>query len=118
MKMTSKKNVKKPDETRNFDKGNLRVMKIGEFTLGLSTFLPGWKWSKSVKPIAKTESCKVHHVGYIISGRMSGVMDDGAKWELGPGDAVEIHPGHDAWTVGRKPVVFLDFMGAAGYAKK
>ena len=114
----SKKNVKKPDETRKFDKGILRVVKAGDFTLGLSTFQPGWKWSKSVKPIVKTESCKVHHMGYIISGRMAGIMDDGEKWQLGPGDAVDLHPGHDAWTVGRKPVVFLDFMGAAEYAKK
>lgn len=27
-------------------------------------------------------------------------MDDGTEGECGPGDAVHIPPGHDAWTVG------------------
>jgi len=47
---------------------------------------------------------------------MAGVMDDGAKWEIGPGDS-DLHPGHDAWTVGNEPVVFIDFMGTSQYAK-
>ena len=114
----SKKSVKKPDETRKFAKGNVAVVKIGEFTLGRGTYQPGWKWSKSVKPIAKTESCQAHHVGYLISGRMAGVMDDGTEWEIAAGDAIDIPPGHDAWTVGKAPAVLIDFMGAAGPAKK
>ena len=114
----SKKSVKKPDETRKFAKGKLEVVKVGEFTFGRGTFQPGWKWSNAVKPIAKTDSCQAHHVGYVISGRMAGVMDDGTKWEIGAGDIIDLPPGHDAWTVGKKPVIFLDFMGAAEYAKK
>lgn len=114
----SKKSSKKPDETRKFDKGILKVAKVGDFTLGLGTYRPGWKWSESVKPIVKTDSCRGHHTGYVISGRMAGVMDDGTKWVLSAGDFVDLPPGHDAWVVGKKPVVFLDFMGAADYAKK
>ncbi len=114
----SKKNVGKPDETRKFAKGKLEVVTIGGFTFGRGTLQPGWKWSTSVKPIVKTKSCEVHHIGYIISGRMAIVMDDGTKLQGGPGDAFEVPPGHDAWTVGKTPVIFLDLIGATEYAKK
>jgi len=113
-----KKNLKKPDETRKFEKGQVQVVKVGDFTFGQGTFRPGWKWSKHVKPIVKTESCQVHHVGYVVSGQMAGVMDDGTKWKIGPGDIVDLSPGHDAWTVGKKPCVFIDIIGFAEYAKK
>jgi quercetin dioxygenase-like cupin family protein len=59
----------------------------------------------------------VHHLGYVLSGRMRVRMNDGAEAEVGPGDVVEIDPGHDAWTVGDDPCVMLDFGGAAHYAK-
>jgi uncharacterized cupin superfamily protein len=45
------------------------------------------------------------------------VMDDGTEVEAGPGDAVVISPGHDAWIVGDEPCVMLDWSGAANYAK-
>src|SRR3989442_1937491 len=108
-----KKSSKKPDETRKFDEGTLKVAKVGDFTLGLGSYQPGCKWSKSVKPIVKTDSCQAHDVGYAISGKMAGVMDDGTKWELRAGDFVDLHPGHEAWGVGRKPFILLDFMDPA-----
>ena len=113
----SKKSASKPDETRKFPKGKLEVVKIGEHTIGRSTFQRGWKWSTAVKPIAKTESCQAHHVGYLVSGSMAGVMDDGTKWRLATGDFFDLPPGHDAWTVGNKSVVLIDYMGVADYAK-
>ena len=106
-----------PDETRRFDKGKMDVVKLGSVTAGRGTFEPGWKWSECVKPIAKTDSCQVSHVGYMISGRMKVVMDDGTEAEMGPGDAMVIPPGHDAWIVGDEPAVLLDFAGAEKYAK-
>ena len=113
----AKKNLRKPDETRKFGKGKVQVVKVGDFTVGKGTFLPGWKWSEHLKPIAKTESCQVHHFGYVVSGRMAGVMNDGTKWRIGPGDVVDLPPGHDAWIVGKEPCVIVDIMGFAEYAK-
>ena len=110
--------MSKPDETRKFGHGGMKVAKIGDHTLGLSTFRPGWKWSKDVKPIAKTESCQVHHVGYVISGRLSGVTDDGAKWNVKAGDLMDLGPGHNAWVVGKETVIILDISSGATYAKK
>jgi len=71
-----------------------------------------------VKPIAGTDSCQVPHVGYVFSGRMKVVLDEGAEMECGPDDALVIPPGHDAWIVGDEPCVVLDFAGADEYAKR
>ncbi len=109
--------MSKPDETRKFPKGKMKVAKVGDHTLGLASFQRGWRWSKDVKPIAKTDSCRAHHVGYVISGRMQGVLDDGTKWAIKSGDAVDIPPGHDAWVVGNEPCVMIDITGATTYAK-
>ena len=111
------KSFDSPDETRRFDKGKMDVVNLGSVMAGRGTFAPGWKWSECVKPIAKTDSCQVSHVGYMISGRMKVVMDDGTEAEMGPGDAMVIPPGHDAWIVGDEPAVLLDFAGAEKYAK-
>lgn len=108
----------KPDETRRFDKGRLDVATMGEATIGRFTLEPGWKWSTSVKPVVKTESCQQLHTGYIISGRMEARMDDGTEMEFGSGEAVMIQPGHDSWVVGNEPCVGIDFTGAKTYAQK
>ncbi len=112
------KQLDTPDETRPFTKGKMEVVTVGGFTVGRGTFEPGWKWSECVKPIAGTESCQAAHLGYMVAGRMHIVMDDGTETELGPGSAVAIPAGHDAWIVGNEPCVFIDFMGAEHYAKR
>lgn len=112
------KNIHKPDETRDFPHGKVELVKVAGFTFGLATFEPGWQWSKSIKPIAKTESCQASHTAYQISGRIHIRMDDGTEYDLGPGDVGIIPPGHDAWTVGNEPAVALDISGMADYAKK
>jgi len=112
-----KTNVREPDETKKMPKGELRLVTVGGFTVGLRTLEPGWRWSESVKPIAKTETCETRHIGYVISGRMGFAMDDGTRFEVGEGDAFDVHPGHDAWTAGENPVVFVDLIGAVEHAK-
>ena len=118
MGQTVKKALSTPDETRNFPNGKLDILNVGDFVFGKATFEPGWKWSESVKPLAGTTSCMVHHQGYVVSGHMHIKMDDGSETEVGPGDAFVIPPGHDAWTVGDEPCVMYDFSGASNYAKK
>jgi hypothetical protein len=36
-------------------------------------------------------------------------MDDGAEFDLGPGDVFVAPPGHDAWIVGNEPCIACDF---------
>lgn len=113
-----RKSFASPDETRPFPKGKVELVNIGDTSIGRGTFEPGWKWSECVKPIAQTESCQAPHLGYIVSGRMHIVMDDGTELEFGPGDAMLLPPGHDAWTVGNESCVAVDFSGFENYAKR
>jgi quercetin dioxygenase-like cupin family protein len=98
-------------------KGQLEVVESGTGMVGRATFEPGWKWSQHVKPIAGTDSCQAAHMGFVISGQMTVVMDDGSKADFGPGDVMIAPPGHDAWTVGNDPCVVIDWQGVADYAK-
>jgi hypothetical protein len=93
-------------------------VKIGGSTFGRYTLEPGWRWSQSVKPIAKAESCQVHHVRGILSGTLHVVGDDGGEAEIGPGEAYDIQPGHDAWVVGDGAVRSVEFAGAETYATR
>ena len=105
---TQKKSLDNPDETRHFVQGKLQTATLGDFKVARAVLEPGWKWSEHVKPIAETESCQVHHTGYVVSGQMKIVMDDRSEMDVGPGDAYVIEPGHDAWIVGNEPFVGVD----------
>jgi TusA-related sulfurtransferase len=109
---TMKTNMMEPDEVKLTPKGKLQLVTLGGFTFGLRTLEPGWKWTTHMQPIMNTETCQIRHIGYVISGRMGFLMDYGATVEVGAGDAFDVKPGHDAWTVGNEPVVFLDLIGA------
>ena len=116
MKQMEKKSLHSPDETRSFPKGKLELVTLDGVTFGKMTLQPGWKWSESVKPIAKTKSCEAPHTQYLVSGRLKVKMDDGTEKEFGPGDVSIIPPGHDAWVIGNDPVVAIDITGMANYA--
>ena len=112
------KNFDSPDETRQFEgKGHADVVKIAGQVVGKGTFEPGWKWSNNVKPIAKTDSCQIFHIGYCISGRMKVFMDDGTELEVGPGEVCVIPPGHDAEVTSEEGAQFVDFGEVSAFAK-
>jgi len=113
------KHFNSPDETRPFaDKGQAKVVNLGEGSALRGTFEPGWRWSEHMKPLAGTDSCQSPHLLYCLSGRMKVVMDDGTEAEVGPGAAARIEPGHDAWVVGDEPCEVVDFGASASYAKQ
>jgi hypothetical protein len=112
-----KKTFAQPDDKRKFEKGLLELVTLGGVTFGRGTFQPGWRWSTSVKPLVKTQSCEAPHLQYHVSGRLHVLMDDGSEMEFGPGDVSLLPPGHDAWVVGDVPVVVLDISGMGEYAK-
>ena len=117
MKKMEAKSMNRPDEVRSFDKGKLELVKIGGTTVGRGIFQPGWKWSESVKPLAKTKSCEAPHFQYHVSGTLRVKMDDGTQVDLKAGDVSLLPSGHDAWVVGNEPVVVVDFQGMIDYAK-
>lgn len=112
------KRFNRPDEVREFPKGKLELVKIGGAVIGRATFEPGWRWSTSVQPIAKTKSCEAPHFQYHISGTIMVRMDDGTELECKPGDVSLLPTGHDAWVVGDEPAVVVDFQGMLDYAKE
>ncbi len=111
------KDFSKPDEVREFPKGKVELVKIGNATVARATFEPGWKWSESVQPLAKTKSCEAPHFQYHVSGVLMVKMDDGTVLECKPGDVSFLPMGHDAWVVGNEPAVVVDFQGMLDYAK-
>src|SRR5512140_751999 len=113
-----KKNLSSPDEVRTPSKTRVEVVNFNNSTIMRASFAPGWKWSECVKPVVGTDSCQVPHALYVVSGKMVVKMNDGKTTEIGPGDAAEIPPGHDAWVIGNEPCVSIDFSAGKVYAKK
>jgi quercetin dioxygenase-like cupin family protein len=110
------KGFDRPDEVREFEKGRFELMHLGVMTIGRATYEPGWKWSVHVGAPLGERSCKVEHVGMVISGCAAAAMDDGRVIEMRAGDIFHIPPGHDSWVVGDEPYVSLHFLGAGEYA--
>jgi hypothetical protein len=107
----------KPEETRRFPLGKLDLVNIGGAMIGRAIFEPGWRWSTSVKPIAKTDSCEAPHFQYHLSGTLRITMDDGITFDAKPGDVTLLPSEHDAYVIGNEAVVVIDFQGMVDYAK-
>jgi len=102
---------------REFPKGRLELVQVGGRTVARAVFEPGWRWSTSVQPIVKTQSCQAPHFQYHVSGTVRVRMDDGTEFDCRPGDVSFLPPGHDAWVLGDEPAVVVDFQGMIDYAK-
>ena len=111
------RDFRRPDEIREFPKGRVELIQIGGATVGRAVFEPGWKWSTSVQPLAKTKSCEAPHFQYHVSGVLRILMDDGTEFDCRAGDVSLLPSGHDAWVVGNEPAVVVDFQGMIDYAK-
>ena len=79
------------------------------------TFDVGAKWSNDLKGYAGTESCQLPHVALVLSGTLRVVMDDGSEQDFSKNDVMLLPPGHDAWTVGNEPCVFVEFSKGNDY---
>ncbi len=112
MGQAARRRFDEPDETRTLDKGLIETVRLAGSTAGRARLEPGWRWSESVKPIVGTDACEAHHVGYALSGSLHIQTDEGDEFDIGPEDAYEILPGHDAWVVGDEPFRALEFQSA------
>jgi class 3 adenylate cyclase len=110
-----RKSLTTPDQVRKFPTGRADIVTLDEMAIGRFVFQPGWRWSKDVAPIAGTSSCQHRHLGYTISGSLEVRMEDGTKLVIGPGEAYEIPPGHDAWVVGDEAWDAVEFASAHAY---
>ena len=73
------------------------------------SFGPGVRWFEDLKAYAGTDSCRLAHVALVQQATLRVPMDDGSEESFGPQDAMLMPPGHDAWTVGDEPCVFVEF---------
>ena len=115
MPRLQRKSFAAPDKVRELGRGRMDVVSLDEMAIGRFVLRPGWRWSKDVAPITGTRSCQHRHVGYTISGSLEVRMDDGTRLVIGPGDAYEIPPGHDAWVSGEEPWDSVEFTSAHAF---
>ena len=111
MARLQRRNLRQPDELRPLGRGKLELVELGDVAIGRVRYEPGWRWSVDLKPIVGTATCEIHHLGFVVSGRLRVVMDDGSTVLLEPDDAFEVPPGHDAWVEGDEPFVAVDSLG-------
>lgn len=85
------------------------VLRIGEVPVLRTTHHVGWRWSVHSSSGVGEERCGNVHIGVMTSGRMMVELSDGAQYEARSGDTLAIPAGHDAWTIGDEPAVFVQF---------
>jgi hypothetical protein len=94
-----------PDDVLSSEKANAERLDVGGVEVWRAVFEPGWRLTEDTDG----ELCDAPHAAYIASGRLRARMEDGTEAEAGPGEVMIMQPGHDAWTVGQEPCVFIDF---------
>ncbi|MGH2445214.1 MAG: adenylate/guanylate cyclase domain-containing protein [Candidatus Limnocylindria bacterium] len=106
-----------PDDVREVPFGRLEIYDLGDIRLGRSILQPGWRWSESIRPIARSELCEDHHVGVCLSGSSRIVMRGGAELLIEAGQFYEIPPGHDSWVEGDEPWVTVTWEPSTAFAR-
>jgi class 3 adenylate cyclase len=106
-----------PDDVREVPFGRLEIYDLGDIRLGRSILQPGWRWSESIKPIARVDLCEDHHIGFSISGSCQIRMRGGAELVVGPSQFYEIPPGHDSWVIGDEPWVTVTWQPSTAFAR-
>jgi class 3 adenylate cyclase len=98
-----RKSFNEPDEVVRLPKLTAEIVEVGEVTASRLVTEPGWRWSEHVRPQVGGDWCQVHHMGIMFP--------DGTEIFFGPGDVIDIPPGHDGYTVGDEPCVQIDWAG-------
>lgn len=97
------------DTRVEFDHGHTEAVHLGGRFLNRITLEPGWRWSEHMSARAGTDLCMHTHTCMVTDGTLMFQTADGTEQEVGPGQAAFVTPGHDAWVVGDRPAVILDW---------
>ena len=117
MGLISARSIDEPDEVVSGPRVAKRIVTVGKTAIARVECRPGWRWSKDIKPTAKTASCQHHHQGIVLSGRLHVASDEGGERVIGAGDAFDILPGHDASVLGDESCVMIEFQSARDWGK-
>ena len=94
------------------------IVRAGTGRVGRVVYPPGFRWSRDMKPVAGTDSCRHVHVGFLARGHIQGSYDDGCAFEFVAPAVVVLEAGHDAWVVGEGPVVLVQFDAEGDTARR
>jgi quercetin dioxygenase-like cupin family protein len=109
MAAPTKSSFSKPDQTAHPTKNmTVDIVTLGDRKFHRVTIQPGWRWTKDLGPVVGAETCQTEHLLYMLSGRMTVHSDSGEEVDYTTGDLASIPPGHDGWTVGDEPAVWIE----------
>ncbi len=63
-KMTLKR-FDSPDSTRTFPNGHFYGLTLGEMTVGMAIYEPGWVWSRDIGKALGQSRCQTEHHGMV-----------------------------------------------------
>ena len=96
-------------ERRKIGHVQLEVARAGAARVKRMIYPRGFRWSKDMKPIVKTDRCMHAHVGFLVRGEIHIEYADGCVVEFKAPQVIAIDPGHDGWVVGKQPAVVIEF---------
>ncbi len=99
------KSFARPDDHLTKGDVEIDIVQLGDLRAKRATYPPGWRFSEHMG----APRCYDTHVGYTVSGRIAVELEDGTRFELGPGDVFMVPAGHDAYTVGDEPCTIVQF---------
>jgi hypothetical protein len=85
------------------------IAAVGDCRVKRVVYPAGFRWSKNMKPLVKTDLCMHAHVGFLAHGQIHMEFADGCVKEFRAPQVVAIEPGHDGWVVGDQPAVLIEF---------
>lgn len=92
-----------------------RTSELDGVTATHVTFGVGARWSEDLREYAGTDSCQLPHVALVVAGTLRVRSDTGEELDFTAGDVMLLPPGHDAWTVGTEPAVFVELSRGNDY---
>lgn len=112
------KSLDGPDEVVSYPFGRNDVVRLGGVVVTRDVHQPGWRWDVHVKPIVGTETCHFHHRGFVATGRMGVLTDEGETYVVGRNEVFDVEPGHIGWVEGDEELVTINWAGGAGWATR
>jgi class 3 adenylate cyclase len=115
MSGAQKKSLQAPDEAVRFEGVAADIVQVGDAAISRMVFQPQAHCALGGRTLSGNhraeESCKAHHSGVVVEGRLHVEMDDGSVLDIGPNDVYDIPAGHDGWVVSEGPMHAINWSG-------